>query len=362
MFRDDYIEFDIPNEWTFDECPIEKQTFDDYELEEVIEAYSNDSELYMELFYISESMPDAEGNYYMGNELTALEYYDKYGEKLIESLFTEYWAIKNISISEPVYSSGEWENYIRIDVEYMEGEWPYKDRIYMIANDYSASETMVHSLIICDSGDIDFEESTETFWEIADGFDDYEYGRVVAGLDTIDEDWEPGEDDGEDDGGILEMILTIGGPIIVIIISALIKKETDDDEDDEVLSEEEKMDKPSQDTLDKISNLLRQKEAEQSERKIAKQQKSEEKKARKKREKPQLFKKPVDDRKILIERSAKPGQARKPVPVRTSAPRTQTAYHQQAEQRYITSLETLRKSGLLTKEEMQEMLDKHRRI
>ena len=34
----------------------------------------------------------------------------------------------------------------------------------------------------------------------------------------------------------------------------------------------------------------------------------------------------------------------------------------EAEDRYIRSLETLRKSGLLTKEEMKEMIDKHKRI
>lgn len=47
---------------------------------------------------------------------------------------------------------------------------------------------------------------------------------------------------------------------------------------------------------------------------------------------------------------------------RTTTAQRKSQYASTAEERYIKSLEVLRKSGLLTKEEMQEMIDKHRRL
>jgi len=354
-FRDGNIEFNVPNEWTFDEFSVETDKYDKYEVEQIIDAYPSEGDTWLYVYYIAEKTANVYDGSFVGSEGTALGYYEEYGKPFIEWYFNEHWAIPNVKVSEPVYFSGEWENYIYVDIEYTGGGETCKLRGYLTASGYSAAESIVHIFQLYELGTTDDVSLSET---IADGFDDYDYGEVLCGIRTLDEDWEANDDSDEEDGAF-DFLMTFAVPIIIAIVSIIAKIKGENDDIDENESEE--------DPFEQIAEKVRQREVKQAERKAAKQQKKAEKQLatgalEKTKEKRFVFKKAVDDRELFKERSAKPGQKRAAAPVRKTTTKRIAEYELQAEQRYIASLETLRKSGLLTKEEMQEMIDKHRRL
>lgn len=357
-FRDGNIEFDVPNEWTFDEFSVETDKYDKYEVEQIIDAYPSEGDTWLYVYYIAEKTENVYNGSFVGSEGAALEYYEEYGKPFIEWYFSKHWAIPDIKVSEPVYFSGEWENYVYVDIEYTGGGETYKLRGYLTASGYSDAESIVHIFHLYELGTVDAEGSASLSETIADGFDDYDYGEVLCGIRTLDEDWEAGES-ADEEGGTFDMLFTIGLPLIIGLVSIVLKIK----DGQEIIDDEES----DEDPFEQIAEKVRQREVKQAERKAAKQQKKAAKQMvagtpDKTKEKKFVFKKAVDDRELLKERSAKPGQKRATAPVRKTTTKRRAEYELQAEQRYISSLETLRKSGLLTKAEMQEMIDKHRRL
>lgn len=295
-YRDGNIEFDVPNEWYFNEHGVEIEQYDHYEIEYILDASSEETGETMNMFYIKEPLSDTNSDYSMWSEESALEYYEEEGKTLLEYFCRNYWDVKGAAISSPEYYSGEWENLVRLNVEGDEGD---EYIAYLSGKSYESGKYLVHALMIFEYAG----SESDKVEMIVEGFDDYEYGEVLCGIRTMDGDWEAGESSDEE-SGTFDMLFTIGLPLIIGVVSIVLKIK----DGQEIIDDEES----EEDPFEQIAEKVRQREAKQAVRKAEKEQKKVEKRAAagtpdKTKEKKFVFKKAVDDREIFKERSAKSG-------------------------------------------------------
>ncbi len=309
-FRDTEIELVLPDSWKCDE--VDKFTSEDASYEWIAEAYEDiddDSELWMNLYYMHDFIGGTDA-YYITDTDDGQEYYERYGKAAIETLYTELDWGESVDIGEMSLYDGEYGAQLVVPIEgdYDDGT-VFHHTIYLdCETNYETNKdgerAVVHMIKMFyrnDDKPLD-EEDIEIAEAIAN--DCYDYGYYENGYF------------GKADGigsEIFDLILTVLPFLIVIpgIIAAGIKKLPD------LLGNERVRPKKKKPILmsDKKKSFGR-KEGKRDSEEIKR-----------------------------LERK----------PVASNGPRKAMS----SEERYMESLRTLRKSGLLTREEMVDMLERH---
>jgi len=327
-FRDGDISMTFPDGWTYEET--DASFSEDEYAEEIFRAEDNSGDLMMDLQYIKEGVQD--GDYiYLDSQDEVDYYYDAYGEAVVRDAYTEFGWTDNFQITEAGSYFGEYDGYVILDVSY-DDEWAGEkstgnELVYLTAQMTRDDKFVVHSMFAFykEDGSVLTEEEKDVAEDIVDSYYDYSYINEYAGVEkekTFDSD--KASDIANDVfDGIMEFIAAVAPFVLIVALIFRAKKK----------KKGESFDIPFADSIrEKISSIQTDNELKtykQETKKIVSRQTSQ--------PKARSSAKPKDTRKMYEQE------------------------RQNAEVRYHDSLKTLHKSGLLTKAEMDDMLERHQR-
>lgn len=317
-FREGMIELTLPEDWTVEECDPAESDGGDYQ--EILQAEGGAAPgLQLQMYYLPEETE--EYLYFQSDAEAARQYYETYGESALLGFYQQQADVEDVVLGEADFFEGQWDGFLRVDVERKKTDGPEEssDRqlVYLTAS-MADNTKLVHKLLVFSAGNgaALTAQMTEQAEIIANEFYDYGYDRVLTG---VSEEW-------QQDNRVLLLVLL---PLVALAGGLFL------------LAKKRKGGKTAR-PFPPLSTLLsRPAEAKPAKNSKAGRDASE-----------FLWKRPQVSR--SVERR-KPESATR---VRTSA----KAPSSTDEDRYLESLKTLHASGLLTKEEMREMLEKHGRL
>lgn len=358
-FRDGDITLYLPDGWSSNE--IAHSESEDRPYERIADAWDDKAggTLRLSIYYLMDDALQDDYVYFDDDEVGAMEYFENYGRNAIDTLYAglpeaggsvqAQW-----SQSDPVFFNGEWNGFLTLHVTgspAIEGEAAggFVHTVYLTAKMADDSEKVVHNVLVFyrQDGAALMEGELTLAREIADEFYDYDYANVMAGV-TDDGDWNWDGDDPPDGGSeavtIILGILGILTPIITILIILIAvrrairrRKETIRSAAANAYQGLPKEIKEVQQSFD-LDDTINEWKKHRAEKESfsGKEQRTE-------------------------QRAERRAERREDRAERRSTMQMRTREAESAEQRYYESLQTLHKTGLLTKAEMRDMLERHER-
>ena len=301
--------------------------------------------LMFDIYFSADAMTDGDYVYFYSDENDALDYYDKYGKNALVQLYTEQIASADpgaqITYGTPVFTEYQWNSFLKTDIVMtadLDGDGQQESRtdtVFLTASMTSNANFVINEVLVFHNGyGLQLtQDQQDTAAEIVDEFSEYGYGDDMTGDHSDDAVYYA---DGISDGAIGAMaIFTVA--IVLIIAAAVVA----------VILRRRKMNGGSAGTQFRMpgSSGTSGMHAAQSSAK------------RRDRKLRDLH----DAHRDNIDRSGRAAGAARERRARQSS--SAGAVMQQAvssdEQRYLDSLKTLYKSGLLTRAEMNEMIERH---
>lgn len=301
--------------------------------------------LMFDIYFSADAVTDGDYIYFYSDENDARDYYDKYGKNALVQLYTEQIASADpgaqITYGTPVFTEYQWNSFLKTDIVMtadLDGDGQQESRtdtVFLTASMTSNANFVINEVLVFHNGyGLQLtQDQQDTAAEIVDEFSEYGYGDDMTGDHSDDAVYYA---DGISDGAIGAMaIFTVA---IVLIIAAVVVA---------VILRRRKMNGGSAGTQFRMpgSSGTSGMHAAQSSAK------------RRDRKLRDLH----DAHRDHIDRSGRAAGAARERRARQSS--SAGAVMQQAvssdEQRYLDSLKTLYKSGLLTRAEMNEMIERH---
>ncbi|MCU6755760.1 hypothetical protein [Brotomerdimonas butyrica] len=301
--------------------------------------------LMFDIYFSADAVTDGDYVYFYSDENDARDYYDKYGKNALVQLYTEQIASADpgaqITYGTPVFTEYQWNSFLKTDIVMtadLDGDGQQESRtdtVFLTASMTSNTNFVINEVLVFHNGyGLQLtQDQQDTAAEIVDEFSEYGYGDDMTGDHSDDAVYYA---DGISDGAIGAMaIFTVA--IVLIIAAAVVA----------VILRRRKMNGGSAGTQFRMpgSSGTSGMHAAQSSAK------------RRDRKLRDLH----DAHRDHIDRSGRAAGAAGERRARQSS--SAGAVMQQAvssdEQRYLDSLKTLYKSGLLTRAEMNEMIERH---
>lgn len=301
--------------------------------------------LMFDIYFSADAVTDGDYVYFYSDENDARDYYDKYGKNALVQLYTEQIASADpgaqITYGTPVFTEYQWNSFLKTDIVMtadLDGDGQQESRtdtVFLTASMTSNANFVINEVLVFHNGyGLQLtQDQQDTAAEIVDEFSEYGYGDDMTGDHSDDAVYYA---DGISDGAIGAMaIFTVA--IVLIIAAAVVA----------VILRRRKMNGGSAGTQFRMpgSSGTSGMHAAQSSAK------------RRDRKLRDLH----DAHRDHIDRSGRAAGAARERRARQSS--SAGAVMQQAvssdEQRYLDSLKTLYKSGLLTRAEMNEMIERH---
>lgn len=301
--------------------------------------------LMFDIYFSADAVTDGDYVYFYSDENDARDYYDKYGKNALVQLYTEQIASADpgaqITYGTPVFTEYQWNSFLKTDIVMtadLDGDGQQESRtdtVFLTASMTSKANFVINEVLVFHNGyGLQLtQDQQDTAAEIVDEFSEYGYGDDMTGDHSDDAVYYA---DGISDGAIGAMaIFTVA--IVLIIAAAVVA----------VILRRRKMNGGSAGTQFRMpgSSGTSGMHAAQSSAK------------RRDRKLRDLH----DAHRDHIDRSGRAAGAAGERRARQSS--SAGAVMQQAvssdEQRYLDSLKTLYKSGLLTRAEMNEMIERH---
>lgn len=293
--------------------------------------------LMFDIYFSDAAALDGDYVYFYGDENDALDYYDKYGKNALVQLYAEQIASADpdaqITYGTPVFTEYQWNSFLKTDVVMtadLDGDGHQESRadtVFLTASMTSDDNFVINQALVFHNGyGLQLtQDQQDTVAEIVDEFSEYGYGDDMTGDNSGDAVYYA---DGISDGAIGAMVIfTVA--IVLIIAAAVVV----------VILRRRKMNGRAAGTQFRMpgSSGTSGMHAAQSSAKLH------------------------DAHRDHIDRSGRAAGAARERRARQSS--SAGAVMQQAvssdEQRYLDSLKTLYKSGLLTRAEMNEMIERH---
>ena len=298
-----------------------------------------------DIYFSADAVTDGDYVYFYSDENDARDYYDKYGKNALVQLYTEQIASADpgaqITYGTPVFTEYQWNSFLKTDIVMtadLDGDGQQESRtdtVFLTASMTSNANFVINEVLVFHNGyGLQLtQDQQDTAAEIVDEFSEYGYGDDMTGDHSDDAVYYA---DGISDGAIGAMaIFTVA--IVLIIAAAVVA----------VILRRRKMNGGSAGTQFRMpgSSGTSGMHAAQSSAK------------RRDRKLRDLH----DAHRDHIDRSGRAAGAARERRARQSS--SAGAVMQQAvssdEQRYLDSVKTLYKSGLLTRAEMNEMIERH---
>lgn len=338
-YRDGKIEISFPETSDIEEIAIDESR--DAVFEHILAADMNDGEgsIHFDMYYSSDE--SEEFIYFHEDKDGAFNYYDEYGEEVLKDIIGEISEDELLSLGEPEYYQSEWVTYLKVKAvfEKENGGDRYDSLIYITAD--SVEDMLINKVMIFSghNGAVTAEEMESEVQPVIDSFYDYGYDEKMAGVSEDDDYYGDSSDTGFVFGEYFEIFIGL-----IVLICVVLFKRGFGSRISEKLSNRRAGKNPAGKHLYKEGKKGPAAEALY-------------KKSRKNPAENPLHKIRRREKKTQVEhefRKRSESKAHSSIHKFTRSP--------DAEDRYIESLKTLLKSGLLTREEMNEMIEKHNRM
>ena len=304
--------------------------------------------LTFDVYFSDDAALDGDYVYFYGDENAALDYYDKYGKNALEQLYTEQIASADpgaqITYGMPVFSEYQWNSFLKTDIMMtadLDGDGQKESRtdtVFLTASMTSNANFVINEVLVFHNGyGLQLtQDQQDTAAEIVDEFSEYGYGDDMTG-DHSDDAVYYADSISDGEAGAMA-IFTV---VIVLVIAAAVVA---------VILRRRKMNgRPA-------APQFRMPGSSGSSGTHAAQS-SAGRRDHKLRDLHDAHRDHID--RSSSETSDAGGLGKR----RARQSRSTEAVMQQAassdEQRYLDSLKTLYKSGLLTRSEMNEMIERH---
>ena len=230
--RDNNIDFYLPDGWEVDEIPPEESAGSDFEL---LSSAAGDGVTF-DLYYHQDEYDDYV--YFDGDTSEAEEYYDAGGRDTLEDFYSEEYPNSSVTLGEESVFEGEWDTYIMVPVSVEGGETPGDQLVYFTARssfndspDDGPVSTVDRILIFGneEGGSMTAADIQDVAEPIVNGFYDFGYDDILMGdIDSdISDDYDYDYADDDTDGastlidGLMSALSTLI-PIAVIVIVMII--------------------------------------------------------------------------------------------------------------------------------------------
>lgn len=238
----DSVTVELPDDWEMSEVAASQG---DGSNEQIMYAYNEkDDSSFMDLSIFFMTRPYDEYIYFYSDQYGATSYYEKYGKGILEEYYSEHTDSELVSLGDAEYYGGEWNGFLKVSAvvnrdikgEKKQGE----ELIYLTATDSIANELLVFSGYDTSGTPYTAAQMEDTARPIVESFYDRGYGSQMLGEDSYDskyaDDYADGSDTSQVDftailkalGGLLPLIV-IAGSFIITIIKAKNKKRSSDD-------------------------------------------------------------------------------------------------------------------------------------
>lgn len=367
MFRDDRIKADFPD-GEVTEC--DSMTVDSDEVrnfEKIAEAVLDDERgtMVAGIYFIADESSDGDYYYLSSDSEEADNYYVNYGEKAIREMYSSIEDSKLVSLIQDGQYVSDWYTFIRVIADVKTGSGIHSEAIYLTAastDSYTVSKAIV--LSPAEGSVLSADDMEDMAKPVIDSFFDYGYDGVMVGEPYDDEYASDDYDSDFDAGNIMNTLIAAAAILsaVAALVSAVKKKRR---ENSEALNRGNMTTGTSQ-RQEAVSSASHDGRTAGSRKRKGSRSRS-------------SSAKPADDRtgrRAKIGQSA--GQGRCRVAEQTdrirekvrSASAAASKYKDRSrsveysmscsdDSGYINSLQTLYRSGLLTKKEMNEMIEKH---
>lgn len=357
-YADEYIEvkdgdisFVLPDGWVCNE--IYDEDSEDSACEQIAEVYdeTENSSLNMELYYARDEVDEYDWIYFRSDEdiYDAMEYFDKYGKTAVQDIYAERIWSQKLSIGEPELYEAEYCGFLVIPVNRVNDDGENLSEVVYLTCDMTNDEKeVIHKVLRFYNDDSSIAESQqEDIRLIADEFYDYGYGDDSS---YDDDDYSSSyDDDFEVMSAILGFVtLVIPFAFVVFLMIRVSKKNASSTGG---LGNKHSNSGNGGNTW----NGWKRSDGAEKHKTVRKDDFS-----------AGFLKKRKDDFSAgFRSKSSSFGEDRSGAAERTLHKQKQHPHDHirpsNAEERYVESLRTLHKSGLLTREEMSDMLERHER-
>ncbi len=215
--------------WKIEE--IDKSESSGKPFEHIVTAKENGGtdSLQFDIYFSAEDVKDEDYIYFYGDENDAMYYYNKYGKDALVQLYTKQTAQADsgaqITYGTPVFEEHQWDSFLKTDILVtadFDGDGQQENRndtVYLSADMTSNGNYVIDKVLVFRSGSgLQLTQSQQdTAAEIVDEFSGYGYGDEMTGdYSDYDEDYTEGSISSEATAAAIITVVTV-----VLIIAAI---------------------------------------------------------------------------------------------------------------------------------------------
>ena len=370
QFRDDQINIDMPDDAAVAENEVTQSDGDVVitgpEMIFGAKMKTKDQEFGMDLYYVCDESVD-EDYFYLGNdsEEAAGQYYDGYGEEAIRRIYSDIGDRQLVSLKKDGYHMSDWYTYIKASAKVKDSSGTHDELVFITAastDDYTIGKVFI---LEPETGAVSQKDMEDSSSAALDSFFDYGYDKVMAGED---DEYYAGVSEDTDIAGAVIFVI-VGFVMLAVIFASIAKKKRRQYSD--MLSSGQSVSKASKRRAADMPDPFRQKLDDTAKAAAGTMQQSKEDTS-----KPSGRKQQSSGTGLSASKTGKAvGKVGKSSAQWKTASGTSHAekhsrkqktenvpcsIHNGADERYMESLRTLYKSGLLTRQELDEMIEKHK--
>lgn len=190
MFRDDLVKADFPD-GEVTEC--DSMTDDSNEVrtfEKIAEAVIDDERGTMAagIYFIADESSDGDYYYLSSDSEEADDYYENYGEKAIRKMYSNIEDSKLVSLTQDGQYISDWYTFIKVIADVKTGSGNHSEAIYLTAastDSYTVSKAIV--LSPAEGSSLSADDMEDIAKPVIDSFFDYGYDGVMVGESYDDE-------------------------------------------------------------------------------------------------------------------------------------------------------------------------------
>lgn len=235
MFRDDRIKADFP-EGEVTEC--DSMTVDSDEVrnfEKIAEAVLDDERgtMVAGIYFIADESSDGDYYYLSSDSEEADNYYVNYGEKAIREMYSNIEDSKLVSLIQDGQYVSDWYTFIRVIADVKTGSGIHSEAIYLTAastDSYTVSKAIV--LSPAEGSVLSADDMEDMAKPVIDSFFDYGYDGVMVGESYDDEYASDDYDSDFDAGNIMNTLIAAAAILsaVAALVSAVKKKRRENSE------------------------------------------------------------------------------------------------------------------------------------
>ena len=364
MFRDDRIKADFPD-GEVTEC--DSMTVDSDEVrnfEKIAEAVLDDDRgtMVAGIYFIADESSDGDYYYLSSDSEEADDYYVNYGEKAIREMYSNIEDSKLVSLIQDGQYISDWYTFIRVIADVKTGSGIHSEAIYLTAastDSYTVSKAIV--LSPAEGSVLSADDMEDMAKPVIDSFFDYGYDGVMVGESYDDEYVSDDYDSDFDAGNIMNTLIAAAAILsaVAALVSAVKKKRRENSEalnrGNMTTGTSQRQEAVSSASHDGRTAGSRKRKGSRSRSSSAKT--SERTRAKTGQSAGQGRCRVAEQTDRIREKVRSASAA-----VSKDKDRSRSVEYSMScsdDSRYINSLQTLYRSGLLTKKEMNEMIEKH---